>query len=664
MFDIERDPRSEEAYESLCSSKHCFIGKDDFILNSGEILIGTLPRFYDEVNTEMVKTAINDLNSFLSDAFLLENNPAVNFEITARIKKMKGGNKREHVISVNDNSIEISGASEWGVASGLYHLQRLLKLRCAPAIGKEEISSYTRLDPSLAYLAFKRDTTIDFDYPEAYNENYLLSITRAGYTGFHLNLSTNMFSCSSIYTELNNPDASANFETLRKIISIARKCSLEVFLSYYTVPLPKEHKIFERFPSMRGSRIVTTNSLHPLCTSSPDTLEYYCEHFKNLFCEAKGLAGVFLIVGCEGFLHCFTAPYLDKEQKTTCPECAQKDSSEIIAYLVNKIAKTIKAINPDVLCTIWTYGIHTWAIDKGEKLLSLLSKECEVMTNFDTGDKFQLEGAIGNCFDYSLRCIGPGEMFKKHSEIAKEKSIKILAKSESGSPLEFYNFPTLPANTRWGKKYENILKSNASGSMFNWKFMGFIGEISQELAGWMSWAGYEDYELLLRKIAGRDFGIENTAKVMEAWALFDKAMDFHPFSISTAGYFKGPFYIAFTHPLILDSSKVNDLCDEFWVTGDAGHLGEKFRKPRFVTDLSWVQPFGVDACLRALMKMENLWADACSIIPQNPKTEKHKALAAGMLCMIRTSINTVNFFIARDDIFREKHDMQSFREKL
>ncbi len=665
MFDITRDPRSAEVYRTLCSETHEFIFSGDFIPDAGELPLRHLPVFINEMQSEMVDTAMEDFKAFLREAFLLkEPDSGTPFTVVVSRTMLADENKRAHSVTVDGDRLEIKAAGEWGAAGAFYHLQRLLRLRGVPAVRKGTLSSRPALDPSLAYPAFKRETTTDFDYPEAYNEGYLKRIARAGYTGFHLNLSTSMFSRSAVYTELDNPEAEKNLEILEKIIAAARRCSLEVFLSYYTVPLAGDHDLFKRFPAMRGARIVGTDSLHSLCSSSPDTLNYYLENLTFLFSRARGLGGVLLIVGCEGFLHCHTAPELDREQKSTCPVCGKKDPEETVATLMNAVAAGVKRVSPEALCVIWTYGIHTWTSDKGAKLVSLLSKECEVMTNFDTGDKFSLEGAVGNCFDYSLRCVGPGEMFLKHEALAARKSLSLLAKCESGTSLEFYNFTSFPANLRWGRKYSNILKSSAAGALFNWKFMGYLGEIPQELAGWMSWEGYADDESLLKKIAERDFGQENTAGILNAWKCFDAAMEFHPFSNQTAGYFKGPFYIAFTHPLILNPLNPGVLSEEFWGVRNSEHIPGGRRVPRFVTDLSWTWPFGADACLRALSEMERLWEEGCSGIPLCPRTEKHAALCRAVLCTIRTAANVVKFFLLRDDLFRGKQDVSSMRGKL
>jgi hypothetical protein len=664
MFDVNRDPRSEEMYRLLCRRGYDAIISYDDELAGDEIRLESLPVITDGIATEMTIAAAADTEVFLTEALGLSPAPGSRFVIRAEINDNAGSDRRAHMIEIGESGVIIGGASEWGVAAGFYHLQRLLKLRGAPILKKSIIYSSPRLDPALAYPAFKRDTTTDFDFPEAYDENYLRSIARAGYTGIHLNFSSSMFSRSVAYSELDNPQAAENFATLNRIIAIARRCALEVYLSYYSVPLPSGHPLFSRIPAMRGSRIVNTDSLHPLCWSSPDTRKYYREHFADLFRRVEGLAGVLLIVGCEGMLHCHTASELDSGQRVTCPACAEAEPEKIVAKMMNEIAGAIKASSLSARCIVWTYGIHTWSADRGERMIELLSPDCELMTNFDTGDDFILEGANGHVFDYSLRCVGPGEMFRRHAECAKKRGVRLHAKCESGHPLEFYNFPTLPAHTRWGGKYDNIVQSSAEGALFNWKFAGFTDQIPEELAGLMSWRGCESSESLLRRIAAREFGTEAAEAAMSAWCKFDQAMEYHPFSGETAGYFKGPFYIAFAHPLILEPCKLEGLTPDFWTNFDAGHLIGAHGRPRFVTDLSWTQPFGVEAILSALGKMEKLWREGCGLMPDTPRLAKHRALARGFLCMLRTAANLVKFFDVRDNMYRQASTLESYRRNI
>jgi len=329
----------------------------------------------------------------------------------------------------------------------------------------------------------------------------------------------------------------------------------------------------------------------------------------------------------------------------------------------NRIAARVKKTAPAARCIIWNYGIFAWSDLCAEKFISFLSKDCEVMANFDTGDDFELEGAHGTRFDYSLSCVGPSAPYSAQSRTAKEHGLKMHAKCESGSPLEYCSIQFLPAMTRWHRKYANILAGGADGALFNWKFIGYTESLSAELAGLMSNGECNE---ILRRLAVRDFGKDNASGFLKAWRSFDRAMDFHPFSIGTAGYFKGPFYIGFAQPLFLYPEATDDLPSEFFGNGR--------KRPLFVTDLRFVQPFGVKACLRALRKLERHWSDGLielqkvNMHPDDPYLMRniadHLALCRAVLCILRTTLNMVEFYRLRESLNQEAFSLEEARETL
>ena len=122
-----------------------------------------------------------------------------------------------------------------------------------------------------------------------------------------------------------------------------------------------------------------------------------------------------------------------------------------------------------------------------------------------------------------------------------------MAKLESGAPLEFCSLAYVPAMTRWQRKYDGVMTS-ATGALFNWKFIGYNEGLAQKAAGYTSMGEGAD---LIKKMAIREFGKANSAKAVAAWKQFDRAMDFHPFSRNSAGYFKGPFFIEIDNPFLI-----------------------------------------------------------------------------------------------------------------
>jgi hypothetical protein len=205
--------------------------------------------------------------------------------------------------------------------------------------------------------------------------------------------------------------------------------------------------------------------------------------------------------------------------------------------------------------------------------------------------------------------------------------------------------------------------------MFAWQFCSFTGSLSEELAGWMSWAPCPPAATLLRRLAARDFGAPHADAVVRAWRDFDRAMETFPYSSATSRFRRGVFAIGFAHPLVFDALRPGVLDDAFWLDGAAR------QRPTFVTDLSWTHPYGADVCLKSLVKTERAWSRGCERLDAIPSPgardpyvagclDTHQALARGIRCILRTAIHTIRFLDTRDTYFREPSNLALARRRL
>lgn len=623
MLDLSNVPGGNKTYKFLTSpiapvkpDKTARKRKDEITAASFEIeYTGNAPQ---------VVIALDDLKQATAD--LSGGTVKLQIEVAE-----PSGRSREHKITIQSGMIRIEARTAFGAARAIRRIIARLDLRRAPFLEKGEWDSADTLEPSIAHSAFKHDTLVDLNWPEAYPENYLRRIAAAGYTGFHVNVNMTIFCQSVLFPELNDPKAEDNRKDLLSLVECAGKYGLDIFLSLYLQPMRGTHPVFARRPDVRGSRMVNTADLFLLCSSHPDVHEFYAEQMRDLFTAVPGLGGILAISGCEGWLHCHTA-----NQPDTCPICAGKDIEKETAKMYNAMAKAVKDVSPESRFIVWNYGIFAWTDPCAEKFISNLSTDCTVMTNFDTGDNYPLEGAEGTYFDYSLSCVGPSHSYLKQAETAAAHKQEFMAKLESGAPLEYCSLAYVPAMTRWQRKYDRVMESSATGGMFNWKFIGYNCGLSQQAAGYTSMGEGKD---LIRKIAIREFGKANASKMIAAWKQFDKAMQYHPFSGGTAGYFKGPFFIGPAQPLFL--KEPTEIPPLFQYANP--------HRSAWATSLSFVTPFGVNAVLKALKKMRTLMEKGCALLPDNAGF--HGAVCRMFLCYIRTAYNMTDFFRLRDSFY-------------
>ena len=297
MLDRKRAPHTVENYRALTEEGHVFLLDPTARREKNEI---AALRFRVECpdSGEALRNALKDLEDFYAHSFRVPfRGDGLSFRVFIANDT---GKSTRHEIEVDESGVTVRAETPRGAAGALFRIQSRLRLRRAPFLKKGFSDSKSSLDPALAYPAFKSDSTTDFSEPEAYHENYLKRLARAGYTGFHLNLEISLFYHSDILPEFNCANSEKNLETLRKIIRQAGRFGLEVFLSLYLEPLKGDHPVFKRLPEIRGSRFVGTDNAYILCSSHPKVREFYAEQLGFLFRNVPELGGLLLISGCEG----------------------------------------------------------------------------------------------------------------------------------------------------------------------------------------------------------------------------------------------------------------------------------------------------------------------------------------------------------------------------
>ncbi len=551
------------------------------------------------------------------------------------------GRSCRHSLSIED-SVSIEADTPYGAARAIRRIISRLGFRHAPCLKKGEWNEKGTLEPALTHPAFKPDNQLSLDWPKPYHENYLRRIAAAGYTGFHLNISLSMFIHSDILPEMNNHDYRNNLEELGKIVETADKFGLGVYLDLYLEAIPGTHPVFQNHPELRGSRFINTSDMYILCSSMPKTRQYYAEQMSRLFTAVPNLAGVVAIAGCEGLLHCHTANHPD-----TCPNCAGKDTEKETAETFNAMAAAVKKTAPTARFIVWTYGIFAWTDISAEKFISHLSSDCALMANFDTGDDFLLGDAESTFFDYSLSCVGPSSPFLAQKRAAEARGIEFMAKIESGAPLEYCSLRYVPAMTRWERKYSSVTRL-ASGSMMAWKFLGYNGGLAQELAGLFAMG---EGDGALDRLAVREFG-KDAAVAKAAWREFDHAMNSHPFSNQSAGYFMGPFFIGPAQPLFFRQPReVPDIFMNPWAN-----------RPVWFTDLTFVEPFGTQIFTDSVREMLKHWERGCELL--RGIDNFHSAICEMFLCFLRTALHLALFFSIRERIHQKPYTLEQYKECL
>jgi len=581
-------------------------------------------------------------------------------------KSVRGLKPEAHLLRLSPSAVEIVGADARGAAQGLYFLINEMSYRRAPVLKSLCVCREPLFERRISRSIFADPLEIPSRVLAAYPEPYLVRFARFGINGVHLYVNLFDFSCSSVIPELASPYARKYFQDLRRFSERADEFGIDVYLHLNTIKIPADSPLWKKHPELKGATEFDA-STRVLCSSHPKVLDYYADSISNLFREVPLLKGVFIIVGGECFLHCYTRPVPRTPKGTNCPRCARREADIVVSNLVNRIARAVKSVKKSADVVIWPYSAFLWSSDEYQvNFIKRLSKDVVFLSNFETNEWTVREGIRSITWDYSITQIGPSKRFLAQNRALKKRGIKHYAKTETGFGFEFTNSPYIPCLERWIQRYRRMAASGARGYLACWRFLGFSASIVEELGNLLSWKPTPSDKEILSRLAGTHFGRRASAKAISAWSKFSRAMEFYPFSAFVNGgreiYWKGPFGLGASHPLIFSPQTDYSLSSNFYAIcpSDFEFGAHGSANPRFHADLEWAQPYGVEVLLRSLRKVERLWrsglADYWLALQKADDSLKRKAgeaFAVAKLnhCTLLTAINLAEFYRTRDEFF-------------
>ncbi|MCL5104767.1 MAG: hypothetical protein M1133_11730 [Armatimonadetes bacterium] len=582
-------------------------------------------------------------------------------------------------ITADDDAIEITSAGERGLMHASHYLERQFALRGGPFAKKGITEISPAFDVRISNTVFcSPDGSIDD--PIVFTDKYLGLMSHFGINGVHVYISIWDYCKNSIFPELNTPGYDANIAQLRNLCMRAGEHGIDVYLVVRNSPV--DASIFDRCPEAQGATIdfPVPNEMHCLCTSNADVIACYQESFANLFREVPELGGAILIVGGEGFVHCFTRPKRKFGGKTDCPNCSDHNPSSDVASLINSIASSIHRISPDVKVFTWPYSAFVWSGDDfaQTEFISRLSDDVLLLSNFETPGKFTLNGQSAALLDYNIHGLGPSEQFKAQSEVLERRGKGHYAKIESSVDPGWFFLPYLPLHFRWAERIKRLRENRVPGVVSRWRFYGFTDCIPEELICEATWGQDVQPEKMLLDLARRDYGqISDT--ILEGWKrlsdLWGRVPSGHMMWGEREFYMKGPIYLGPAHPLVFDAQKSYNLIEKFYaLRGDLSELCSEedqliIRKsalPRYSSDLLFTYPFGAEAVEEAFRSVVYEWEEATSIVAD--AIGSHPNIRAQMelnICRIigihlRTAWNVVRFYRERDALFSQPGGEDAF----
>ena len=312
---------------------------------------------------------------------------------------------------------------------------------------------------------------------------------------------------------------------------------------------PRDHPIFKAFPEVRGTLTWKANGEYILCTEHPMVKQFLAESVEGMFRDAPELHGLVIIIGGEGFYHCYMHSFGAAKGHSACARCEKLGAEQTVANLCNLLAKAARSVNPSGEVVAWPYSAeYVWSADRDQAgLIRLLKPGTAILTEVEKDEYVaKPEGFKKHLWDYSIDLIGPGERAKRQIADGRAAGIPIYIKSESELAFEAPRLPFVPCHDRWLARANAIAQSGASGAWMFPAFKPMYGSSVAEVEKFGMWDPAPDSEGILQQLAARIAGVTAGPKLREAWRHVSHAI---PFSPELPSYYTGPYYLGPGQPM-------------------------------------------------------------------------------------------------------------------
>lgn len=567
-------------------------------------------------HSPVVSIAMRELQDFLAHS------PEAKGEKRIRIETGCGNPPRKSegfAIHATADAIDVCGYDDRGAMQGAHWIEARMRLHQPPV----DEAHAPRFSPRITAAPFYSRKELDIPI-DPYTDGLLGRISRAGFNAIWIWCDLDAIAHSDVYPDLDH-GAAARQAKLNAIVERASRYGIDVYVYLASRALPED--FFQKHPDARGSAISAYGGVAALCASHPPVLEYYRSAARNLSTSVPGIKGVAIIVGGEGFLHCYS-------RRLSCSRCARRTPEEVIASFSGALLEGLRAGNPGATLAIWPYSAGWSGNDPNQsRMIETMPRGTTLLTEFAKSAPATFGGISEPTYDYPISVVGPSERFVKQTELAEKSGHTLWVKTEHAIALEFIQTPYIPVFFQWAERFRRIHETaQASGVFANWMHYGFTDSRAADLFYWNIWDGApSDPDKLLRSIASRDFGEGAAGSAVRAWRLFSEAIRQYPFSWGVA---QGPIQSGPAHPLFFDPAY-----------RPAHHYGRQF-----TNTLQWTRPWGPDLAVEQLRKMEQLWAAGVAELERHPETQSELGVARALLACMRSAIHVARFYSLREEL--------------
>lgn len=439
-------------------------------------------------------------------------------------------------LAVGPSSVMVQGKDIDGLRDGIVELVHRIGFREAPILARGTSASRPRIAVRLGAVPLMGSNK-DLVFM-GYNTVFVGGGSLYG------------LSRSDAIPELVSRRDPSSLDNLRQAVNQASEYNLKSFtLVDIRQKFPADDPLFKKYPDLRGALTWKADGEYVLCTEHPLFQKYLEESVEELFRSAPGLSGMTLIIGGEGFYHCYMRPFGVKKGHTNCSRCEPLGAETVVANLLNRLAAAARLANPEALIVAWPYSAeHVWSADPAQAgLIEKLGPGTAIFTEIEKDEYVEKgQGVRKHLWDYSIDLIGPGARAENQIAACRKQGIPIFLKSEPELAFEAPRLPHVPCLDRWVDRAEALASCGADGAWVFPAFRSNYGTSAAEVNRFFWWDPVPNKDTTLEKLAARIAGDQAGPHLRKAWAHVSEAI---PFSPELPSYYNGPYYLGPAQPM-------------------------------------------------------------------------------------------------------------------
>jgi hypothetical protein len=553
--------------------------------------------------------------------------------------------------SVQPKKITLVGRDLGGVRQAFYHLQDQMEDRQAPHVRLADIRRATNMDPRFvySYFALYGDPLTEPNV-DSFPDGFLERLTRAGINGVWMQGVLRNLAPSKIFPEF-GVGSETRLRNLQKLVDRAQRYGVSVYL-YLNEPRAMPGEFFSRYPEIKGTHDADSPNFFAMCTSTQQVRQWLSESLAHIFAKVPGLGGIFGITASENLTNCYAHGHAEH-----CPRCSQRDGSDVIAEVVRTFRDGVRRSSDKAEVIAWDWG---WGADWARngatiydvnaqlnsrypdtgRIIQSLPDDVAVMSVSEWAEPTDRGGFPTTVGEYSISVVGPGPRAVHNWGLAKQRSLRALAKVQWSSTWEISAVPYIPVPNLIAEHCERLVRANIQGFLTSWTVGGYPSP-NCEVAKEYYFSTPPDSGQVLHDLAVRRYGREAAPHILAAWQAFSTAFVEYPMEGGELVYHvptqHGPSNLLRLHP-----------------------TGYKAAMMLFPYDdhKKWVGRYPVTTVQKQFEKMAKLWKSGLENFRQAlPLVEEHKkkvgqidfGIAETCYLHFQSVANQISFYLLRDE---------------